>query len=47
MVNDAIEVGYRHVDCAHIYKNEQEIGATLKVLLEKGTIKRYLRILTL
>ncbi|KAM7357896.1 aldo-keto reductase 1B-like [Cochliomyia hominivorax] len=40
VVRDAFEVGYRHFDCAHIYKNESEIGVAFKELLEKGTIKR-------
>lgn len=31
-----IEVGYRHLDCAMIYKNEELVGNALKAAIEKG-----------
>jgi diketogulonate reductase-like aldo/keto reductase len=34
------QAGYRHIDCAAIYKNEQEIGAIFKKVFETGTVKR-------
>jgi len=36
----AIEMGYRHIDCAAAYLNENEIGAALKTCFEKGIVKR-------
>ncbi|XP_018626897.1 aldo-keto reductase family 4 member C10-like isoform X3 [Nicotiana tomentosiformis] len=39
-VEFAIKVGYRHIDCARIYKNEKEIGEILKRLFKDGVIKR-------
>jgi alcohol dehydrogenase (NADP+) len=35
----AISVGYRHIDCASVYGNEELIGASLKKVMEMG-IKR-------
>ena len=32
----AIEAGYRHVDCASVYGNEEAIGRSLKRLLASG-----------
>lgn len=39
-VKTAIELGYRHVDCAAFYGNEVEIGSALKELFEAGTVQR-------
>jgi len=39
-VLEAIKAGYRHVDCAHIYKNEREIGAALSKAIQEGWVKR-------
>ena len=39
-VQNAIQAGYRHIDCAAIYGNEAEIGAALEEVLQFGEIKR-------
>ncbi|KAA6379252.1 MAG: aldehyde reductase [Streblomastix strix] len=36
----AINVGYRHFDCASFYKNEKEIGEALKEIFAAGAVKR-------
>lgn len=39
-VKAAIEMGYRHIDCAHIYGNEAEIGQALEDVFAAGTVSR-------
>ncbi|EGG19785.1 hypothetical protein DFA_06886 [Cavenderia fasciculata] len=39
-IKQAIKAGYRHLDCAAIYKNEKEVGAALKEVFDSGLIKR-------
>ena len=39
-VTEAVQAGYRHIDCAAIYGNEPEIGQALRGLLEQGIVKR-------
>jgi len=39
-VKIAIANGYKHIDCAHLYGNEDEIGETLTSIFSEGKIKR-------
>jgi alcohol dehydrogenase (NADP+) len=39
-VVEAINAGYRHIDCAAIYGNEAEIGQALREVLDRGRVKR-------
>lgn len=36
----ALKAGYRHFDCAHIYKNEKEIGQAFTHAFKEGIVKR-------
>jgi len=39
-VEAAIDAGYNHIDCAHIYGNEAEVGAALKAKFGSNAITR-------
>ena len=39
-VREAIKIGYRHFDCAHIYGNEDEIGTAFADAFKAGEVKR-------
>ncbi|XP_004588542.2 aldo-keto reductase family 1 member C15-like [Ochotona princeps] len=36
----AIEAGFRHIDSAHFYENEEQIGAAVREKIADGTVKR-------
>ena len=39
-VREALSIGYRHVDCAPAYDNEEEVGAALKEMISSGNATR-------
>jgi len=36
----ALEVGFRHFDCAERYRNEQAVGDAMQEVIKEGTIQR-------
>lgn len=36
----ALQFGYQHIDCAHVYQNEDEIGETFTEVFKEGKLKR-------
>lgn len=40
IVFKAIEMGYRHVDCASVYGNQKFVGEGIKKALSNGIVKR-------
>lgn len=40
VITTALDVGYRHIDCAFYYHNEKSIGAALQQYLSKNEVRR-------
>lgn len=39
-MNAALEAGYRHIDTAYLYSNEDAIGEVLQQWIKSGKVKR-------
>jgi len=39
-VREAIRLGYRHIDCASVYGNEQEVGQAIRAAIHDGEVSR-------
>lgn len=40
IIEDAIDVGYRHFDCARIYNTERAVGEAIRNKIQQGVVKR-------
>ena len=36
----ALETGFRHLDCAELYRNEDVVGQAMREAFDAGTVKR-------
>ena len=36
----ALEVGFRHLDCAERYRNEEAVGDAMRAVFQAGTVRR-------
>lgn len=41
-VTAAIDAGYRHIDCAYAYENEEEVGKAINDAISAGKVSRNL-----
>lgn len=39
-IKHAIKIGYRHIDCAWIYRNEEHIGRAIRDSIDEGLVTR-------
>ncbi|KCZ81418.1 hypothetical protein H312_01173, partial [Anncaliia algerae PRA339] len=39
-INDAVRIGYRHIDTAYCYDNEEDIGKAMQEIISTGPLKR-------
>ncbi|XP_054733899.1 aldo-keto reductase family 1 member B1-like [Anastrepha obliqua] len=40
LVQDAIDVGYRHIDCADSYGNQKDVGCAIQEKIKEGVVER-------